>query len=255
MSSRIIFVHGAFCGGWAFDAFRQPFEAAGYACLAPDLRGHAPDSKGAAVAGVSMSDYAKDIAELIRAEAQPPILVGHSMGGLVAQMAATRAAVAALVLLAPSAPWGVAGASMEEAASAISLYTLGPFWAQAVAPDRAVARLYSLDRMAPEEGRSVERRMTAESGRALFETLNWWLDPFMTTQVDASRIRAPVFAAAGGADHIHPPTTVRQTAARLAADVQVFDGMSHWLIGETHWPVVAQASLDWLALRLGGDTA
>ena len=38
----IVMAHGAFCGGWAFEAFRQPFEAAGYDCLTPDLRGHGP---------------------------------------------------------------------------------------------------------------------------------------------------------------------------------------------------------------------
>ncbi len=168
-----------------------------------------------------------------------------------AQMAATRSEVAALMLLAPSAPWGVAGASLEEAASALGLFALGPFWAQSIAPDRSVARLYSLDKMAPEEGLAVLRRMTAESGRALFETLNWWLDPFMTTQVDPRRVRAPVFAAAGGADLIHPPSTVRQTAARLGAQVHVFDNMSHWLIGEPGWEQVADACGAWLDTHLG----
>jgi pimeloyl-ACP methyl ester carboxylesterase len=91
--------------------------------------------------------------------------------------------------------------------------------------------------------------MTPESGRALFETLNWWLDPFMTTQVEGRRIVAPVFVCAGGADLIHPPATVRQTAARLNADFRLFEGMSHWLIGEPGWAAVAAACLEWLATR------
>ena len=243
-------VHGAFCGGWAFDAFREPFEANGYRCQTPDLRGHAAGTRAGAVAQISMSDYAADIAELVRAAPSPPILLGHSLGGLVAQMAAARAEVSALVLLAPSAPWGVTGASLEEAASAFGLYALGPFWAQAVEPDKSVAHLYSLDRVGKTEGQAVARRMVAESGRALFETLNWWLDPFMTTQVDAGRIHAPTWVGCGSADLIHPPSTVRQTAARLQADVQVFDGMSHWLIGEEGWETVADACLGWLAAKL-----
>jgi len=243
----VLMVHGAFCGGWAFDDFRRPFEAQGYACAAPDLRGHGEGASPAAVAQVSMSDYAADLAALIQRQPAPPVLIGHSMGGLVAQMAAARAPVAALVLLAPSAPWGVAGSSVEEAVSALGLYALGPFWAQPVGPDRAVARLYSLDRMPPAQARAVAQRMTPESGRALFETLNWWLDPFMTTQVEARRITAPVFVAAGGHDRIHPPATVRQTGASLNAKVRVFPGMSHWLIGEEGWEDVAGACLDWLA--------
>ena len=243
-------VHGAFCGGWAFDAFREPFETTGYLCLTPDLRGHGPGARLSDVAQISMSDYAADIAAVIAAEPRPPVLIGHSLGGLVAQMAAAKAGVAALILLAPSAPQGVAGSSLEEAASAFGLYALGPFWSQAVKPDDAVAHLYSLDRMGKAEGQAVAGRMVAESGRALFETLNWWLDPFMTTQVDAARIKAPVFAASGSADLIHPPSTVRQTAARLNADVRVFEGMSHWLIGEPGWEAVAGASLDWLKAKL-----
>jgi pimeloyl-ACP methyl ester carboxylesterase len=89
--------------------------------------------------------------------------------------------------------------------------------------------------------------MRAESGRALFETLNWWLDPFMTTMVDAERIKAPILAIAGGRDVIHPPATVRETAKRLGARVEVADGMSHWLPGEPGWEAVADLCLEWIA--------
>jgi pimeloyl-ACP methyl ester carboxylesterase len=242
---KIIMVHGGFCGGWVFDAFRRPFEAAGYECLAPDLRGHGQGGGG--VAGVSMTDFAGDIAALVGAEPEPPVLIGHSMGGLVAMMAAAKAPVRALVLLAPSPPWGVAGASMEEAASAMTLHALGPFWLQAVEPDFASARLYSLDRLDPAARKATFDRMTAESGRALWETLNWWLDPFMTTSVSVDRINAPALVIAGARDMIHPPATVRQTAERLGADYHVFEGMSHWLLAEPGWEDVAKACLDWTA--------
>ena len=244
---KVIMVHGGFCGGWAFDAFRRPFEAAGHVCAAPSLRGHAPDDPSGAVRGVSMSDFAGDIAAFIEAEASPPILVGHSMGGLVAMMAAAKAQVRALILLAPSPPWGVAGASLEEAASALSLHALGPFWLQAVEPDYASARLYSLDRLEPDARKAAFVRMKAESGRALWETLNWWLDPFMTTSVPVDRIKAPTMVAVGARDMIHPPATVRQTAERLGADFRIFDGMSHWLLAEPGWEDVAKACLDWTA--------
>jgi len=243
----VIMVHGGFCGGWAFDAFRKPFDAAGHDCLTPDLRGHAPGEDSRQVLGVSMSDFARDIAVLIEAQPEPPLLIGHSMGGLVAMMAAARARVRALALLAPSPAWGVAGASLEELGSALSLHALGAFWMQAVEPDYASARFYSLDRMDKAERQATFARMTAESGRALWETLNWWLDPFMTTSVPVDRIKAPALVLCGSRDMIHPPATVRQTAERLGADFRVFDGMSHWLLGEPGWEDVAQACLDWAA--------
>jgi pimeloyl-ACP methyl ester carboxylesterase len=242
----IIMVHGAFCGGWTFDAFRQPFEAKGYTCLTPDLRGHA---HGGQPAGASMSHYADDLAELVRSQAKPPILIGHSLGGLVAQMTAAKAPVAGLILLAPSAPWGIQGGTMAEAISAVSLYALGPFWSQAVAPDYSLAKQYSLNRMPRDERRAIYARMVPESGRALWETLNWWLDPFMTTQVATYRIKAPVLGVAGGQDQIHPPATVKQIVARLSGELKVFDEMSHWLPGEPGHEAVAVACLDWIAAK------
>jgi pimeloyl-ACP methyl ester carboxylesterase len=178
MATPVIMVHGAFCGGWTFDAFRRPFEAAGHVVQTPDLLGH---GDGALVAGRSMVDYAKQIAALCEACDEPPILIGHSMGGLVAQMAAARASVSRLILLAPSPPWGVTGSSLEEAASAVSLYALGPYWLQAVAPDYGVVESYTLDRLPRAERKRLYAKMNAESGRALWETLNWFMDPFMTT--------------------------------------------------------------------------
>ncbi len=196
MPTPIVMVHGAFCAGWVFEAFRAPFERAGHEVFAPDLPGHGTG----AVTGLSMGDYARAVADLCQRQASPPVLIGHSLGGLVAQMAATRTPVRALILLAPSAPWGVPGATMEEALSAVSLFALGPFWAMPVAPDPGLAKRYLFDRLERTARRAAFARMTSESGRALWETLNWWLDPMATTLVRERGVAAPVLAIAGGLD-------------------------------------------------------
>ena len=239
-------VHGAFCGGWAFEKFRAPFEAAGHQVFAPDLRGHRREDGPEAVLGVSMADYAADIAALCANHVAPPILVGHSMGGLAAAMAARRAPVRALILLAPSAPWGVAGSSMEEAVTAVGLNLFGPVWAQTVPPDAGIMARYSLDRMPREERRAVTQRLRPESGRALYETLNWWLDPFMTTSLSSAGTTARCLVLSGERDVVHPPATVRQTAERLGGVYIEAPGMSHWLLGEPGWREVAEIALGWL---------
>jgi len=240
-------VHGAFCGGWAFERFGELFEAAGFSVLAPDLRGHAADEPGQRVAGVSMSDYAADIAALCAAQTEPPVLLGHSMGGLVAQLAARKARIRALVLLAPSPPWGVATSSFEEAATAFGVQVMGAFSSGAMEPDRGLMRTYSLDRMSKAERDAVVARLRPESAAAIRETLNWWLDPFMTTSVGPGPIGAPALVIAGERDVVHPPVTARATAERIGGLFETMPGMSHWLLGEPGWEDVAARVLRWLS--------
>jgi pimeloyl-ACP methyl ester carboxylesterase len=254
LRTPIVMVHGAFCAGWAFEEFRQPFELAGHLVIAPDLPGRGGGGSPP-VAGRSMSDYALCVRQVIEAQSEPPILIGHSLGGLVAQMAATRVRVAGLILLAPSAPWGVTGSTAEEAISAVSLYALGPYWALAVDPDYPAARRYLFDRLPRAVRRATFARLVPESGRALWETLNWWLDPFATTLVGVGDVRAPVLAIAGGLDAIHPAATVRATARRLGGETRVFSDMSHWLVGEPGWEDVAGACLDWIGGLSARDAA
>jgi|SRR5215831_12017079 len=243
----IVMVHGAFGGGWVFDAFSTPFRAAGRQVIAPDLPGHGAHERAVPVAGLSMRDYANAVAGLSASLEAPPVLIGHSLGGLVAMLAAAQAPTAGLILLAPSAPWGVAGATMEEAVSALSLYALGPYWALPIAPDYPTFRRYCVDRLERAERRALFERLAPESGRAIFETLNWWLDPFMTTLARPERIGAPILAVSGARDAIHPTSTVRDTARRLGARLKVMPKMSHWLIGEPGWDEVADTCLDWLS--------
>ena len=87
---------------------------------------------------------------------------------------------------------------MEEAISAVSLYALGPYWAQAIAAGLRQLPRFAVDRLPSAERHALHARMRPESGRALFETLNWWLDPFMTTWSTQAKIAAPILAIAGG---------------------------------------------------------
>ncbi|MFN3583560.1 alpha/beta hydrolase [Phenylobacterium sp.] len=244
--TTVVMVHGAFCGAWAFERFRRPFEDRGWRVLAPDLRGHGPDAETSAVAGLSMADYAADLVRYCEGLPERPVLVGHSLGGLVCQMAARRIDARALVLLAPSSPWGVPGSTIEEAFTAVGVNLLDPFWSGAVAPDRGLMRSHSLDRVPPREREAILARVGPESARALREVLNWWLDPFMTTSVGAGPLPVPTLVFAGERDLVHPPGTVRQTAKRLGGAFRAMPGMSHWLIGEPGWERVADAALAWL---------
>jgi len=244
-----VFVHGAFCGGWAFDAFRAPFEAAGFETHAPFLPHHERNADLDRLAQCGVRDYAEAIAEYAAGLGQPPILVGHSMGGLVAQLVAARIETAALIIIGSSAPWGVAPTTFEEHGNSFGLMLLGDYWRRPIMPDFTVALRTTLDRLPREAARRTFTRFVPESGRAILETVQWWLDHAMGSVVPAERIQAPVLAIAGGADRVNPASTIRRIAARFPpgqARFQEFAGMSHWLIGEPEWPQVAAHALEWL---------
>lgn len=244
--SPIVMVHGAFVGGWSFELFRQPFEAAGHEVLAPDLRGHAAGEPADAVIGLSVLDYARDVAELCRSLPETPILIGHSMGGLVAQLAARRVPLKALVLLAPSPPWGLTGWSLEEAFTAFGAHMAGLLSNGAVEPSREVMRQVSLPRLTAEEAAPILARMRPESARAVNETLNWWLDPFMTTSLGAGPLPVPSLVISGAADQIHPPSSGRLVAERIGGAFECVPALNHWVVSEPGWEDVAELALDFI---------
>jgi pimeloyl-ACP methyl ester carboxylesterase len=124
-------IHGMCCGGWFWENFKEYFENEGYRCLAPTLRFHDVDP-GAdphpQIGTISLLDYAEDLENLIRKQETPPILMGHSMGGLLSQMLGCRGLAKALVLLAPASPSGIIALRPSVIKSFKSGLTRWGFW-------------------------------------------------------------------------------------------------------------------------------
>jgi pimeloyl-ACP methyl ester carboxylesterase len=247
----IMLLHGAFCAGWALEHFAPFFENEGYRVMAPTLRHHdivpgerAPQSLGT----TSILDYAKDLERLIAGLPEAPILIGHSMGGLLAQMLAARTQIRAIALLAPSAPWGTLPTTHWEVAAAQSLFLAGQFWNRPLKPKQWIAASHALDLLPAEERDSVFARFVPESGLATFEVMHWGMDMRRASFVDARSVICPVLCLAGAQDRVNPPRTVASVAKRYrgGATFEEFKGMSHWLIGEKGWERVAERTRDWL---------
>jgi pimeloyl-ACP methyl ester carboxylesterase len=105
-SPPIIFVHGAANSAAVWTYWQELLAESGYNSHAVDLRGHG-ESTHQDLSRTTMTDYASDVTSVIDAwgvDGSTPVLIGWSMGGLVAMIAATRAPVAAVVGLAPSTP-------------------------------------------------------------------------------------------------------------------------------------------------------
>jgi pimeloyl-ACP methyl ester carboxylesterase len=101
--ATVVLIHGAANSAGVWRYWRRALGALGATTLAVDLRGHGAGAP-ANLARTSMADYADDVKRAIGSLPQPPILLGWSMGGLVAMMVAADRHAAACIGLAPSAP-------------------------------------------------------------------------------------------------------------------------------------------------------
>ncbi len=99
----LVFIHGAANSSGVWIHWQQEVAAAGWPAYAPDLRGHGK-SGPVDLSRTSMQDYASDVAVLVSQLRYRPVLVGWSMGGLVAMMMAATGVASACVALAPSLP-------------------------------------------------------------------------------------------------------------------------------------------------------
>jgi len=116
----VILVHGAANSGCVRTFWRDELARHGWSSHAIDLRGHG--ASAAADLGITrMADYADDVIAFARTLRQAPVVVGWSMGGLVAMMAAMLRNAWACVGLAPST-----SARVFDASVALRIGVFGP---------------------------------------------------------------------------------------------------------------------------------
>jgi len=111
--STYILIHGAMHGAWCWERVIPLLQSSGHAVIAPDLPGHGADRTPRAA--VTLAHYVACVSELLEAAAEPVVLVGHSMGGMVVSAAldAWPAKVRHLVYISAVVPMD--GESMNEA--------------------------------------------------------------------------------------------------------------------------------------------
>ena len=245
----VVMIHGAFCGAWSLAPWRTAFEQRGFAVYTPTLRHHGSrDEAMRCLAGVSLRDYLADVSALIDTLGSAPILVGHSLGALLAQMLAVKLSVRALVLLAPLAPWGVLPSSPFECIAMQALFQEGAFWNKAVPPRKTIAATQAFHCVPEPKRAMLVEQLVPESGLALFESMHWLFDSRKTSMVDRRAVTCPVLCVAGGQDRIVSATTVRRLARRYhgRARYELLPDHGHWLPGEPGWERIAAGALAWL---------
>lgn len=249
MSKDIVMLHGANEGGWCFDKFKAVFQGLGWTCHAPDLIGHGTKAADAAktLVGIGMADYRADLEIFLKTVPPQPVLLGHSMGGVLAQQLATSGLARALILVAPAPRSGILPPTDGEKKLGQDLMGLGAFWKTVINPDFDLARIYTLNRVPEADQRAMFDKFGPESGRAIFELFFWMFDRTGATMVDTGAVSCPVLCLVGADDKIVSPQTARATASAYRdATFWELKGHGHMLVLEPGADDIARRIADWI---------
>lgn len=258
MSRTIVMIHGMFGGSWCWEHYRGFFERRGYRCLIPVLRYHDvdPTEKPHPDLGcVSLQDYADDLERVIRSLDEKPVIIGHSMGGLITQILGSRGLGGSLVLLSSAAPAGISAVTPTVLKSISTEAIEWGFWRKPVKSTFESASYSAMHLLSEGERRAAYGRFVHESGRAFFEIGFPFLDSRKASLIDERRIDCPVLVVVGAEDRITPASVNRRIAHkyRNVATYMEFPRHAHWIFGEPGWEAVAGNIHFWLNQREAGQ--
>lgn len=234
----ILLLHGAFADHHSFEGWMPYLADAGYTAVAVSQRGRLGVGPEHA-AGLTFADYVDDARAVIDELAQPPVIVGHSLGGLVAQRLAAEGRTRAIALVA-SAPPAIL------TAQAIALPRFGPKMPKIMAGRPFIVgndacSVLALNRVPDEERPAIHAHLTHESGKVYRALM------FGTVRIKSADVTVPVFVCGGDDDRIISTRLVHKTARHYRVEPRIYAEHGHWLIGEPGWTQVADDVLAWLA--------
>ena len=240
----VLLVAGMFGGAWYWDRWQRVLASRGWTAYAIDLRGHYGSRPEPDVGRLSLRDYVADVLEvaarLEREHGAKPVIVGHSMGGLLAQAAAEAGAVQAAVLLCAAPPRGIvalsAGLAWRMMPHLWTLLASKPL-TMSLADDEYLA----LNHVPAGERAAIHARMTRESGRAARELA------LGAVAIDARRVRVPMIVVTAGDDHFVPPRVGRALAQKYHVPQWHYEGRGHFLVYEPGTESIATEVEHWLA--------
>ena len=249
MQTPVLMIHGMCCTGEVWSLFRSYFESRGTKVYTPTLR---PEERVGlhskpprSLSGLSLHDYVADLErEVKRIEAETgetPAVIGHSMGGLLAQALAERNIVSAAVLISPAAPAGVKTLQHSVFWSAFSLLNkLGLKW-RIIRPGKSAVYNAVFNAMPKAERRHALESMVFESGRVFEE--------FASFPIDEQKIQVPLLTIAATRDRLVPAALVRRTGLKYAAvggEFREYRTHAHWMYAEPGWERAAGEIYSWL---------
>ncbi|MFC3712295.1 alpha/beta hydrolase [Sphingoaurantiacus capsulatus] len=257
-TNSIVFVHGAWMTARSWDNFLPPFEAAGYTVHVPTWPGldglSAAEINKAPPAGLGslrIGQIVDHYADFIRTLPEPPVLIGHSFGGLIVQLLLDRGLGAAGIALDP-APIGGVPAGWRALLSAFPILARWNGWNRPYALDLGeFAAKFANAAPAGQQAEAHRSVVIPTPGRIFYQAafmLGTWISP--------KRRNVPLLVTGGERDNLVTPfmsrlTYLQQKRSPARTDYRLFKGRSHFLTAEPGWEEVAATSVAWLDTVLG----
>jgi pimeloyl-ACP methyl ester carboxylesterase len=253
MSKTIVLIHGAWLNAASWAGFKARYEAKGYTVIAPswphDER--SPSELRAAphpnLAKVGFKDLIAHYETIVRALPEPPILIGHSFGGVLVQMLLDRGLGAAGVAINPAPTPGVP-LGPQSIRSALPVFLSWGSWKRAMTMSRKFfATRFAQTAPRAEADALYDRYIVPTPGKVYWDGV-----------INALKIRwdnparAPLLMIAGEIDLIADASMIRkiygkQQQAPSATEYREFAGRSHWTCLDPGWEEVADFALEWAA--------
>jgi alpha-beta hydrolase superfamily lysophospholipase len=247
MSRSFMLIHGMCCTGNVWRNFRRFYEERGVAVFTPTLRPldrvrkRPPHSLRALRFAHYVEDLEQELDRIEQRTGRSVTVIGHSMGGLLAQALAERNRPNAAVLISPTAPLDARNVSMRALWAAFAVVERLRLAPHAMFPTRAVTDLLVFNQVPAAERDSEHAGMVHESGAAFAD--------FRLHHVDESKIKIPMLTVAAGRDRLVPAALVRVVARkyeRIGGHFKHYPHHGHWLYAEPGWEKPAAEILEWI---------
>jgi alpha-beta hydrolase superfamily lysophospholipase len=256
----IVLIHGLWMTPLSWEHWIERYEGKGYKVIArswpgiPELDGDIAAFRAdpSAVGRLGVTDIVDHYQAIIEGLESPPIIMGHSFGGLITQILLDRGLGAAGVAIDPAPVKGIL--LLPFSAIWVALPALSnPFnfhHAGGLSEDQFH---YAFgNNLSKEESKKVyDRYAVPGPDHVLFQASLANFNPHAATAVDFNNNdRAPLMLIAGGKDHIAPASVTKTNYDLFARSMaktayKEFPERSHFTCGEPGWEEVADTALDW----------